>query len=270
MNLNKIKVFYILTMLLLGVSTCFYLFAQDVNSDNKKNNISRIIVNNHEDVQKKIGANFKEIIKEEEKRKAEEEKRKAEEEKRKVEEEKRKVEEEKRRKEAEAKRKAEEAEAKRKAEEAARKKAAEAAKKKEIEKSKNNISTQNCELLFTYEDQLLCYVNNVRVQNGLNKLTLNKNLNKSASIRAKEIVSKFEHVRPNGGRYNTTITISHTYSGENIAAGQTSAKQVFNEWMASEGHKKNILSPNYKQMGIFLHEDPTQRYRYYWCQLFIG
>ena len=254
MNLNKIKVFYILTMLLLGVSTCFYLFAQDVNSDNKKNNISRIIVNNHEDVQKKIGANFKEIIKEEEKRKAEEEKRK-------VEEEKRKVEEEKRRKEAEAKRKAEEA---------ARKKAAEAAKKKEIEKSKNNISTQNCELLFTYEDQLLCYVNNVRVQNGLNKLTLNKNLNKSASIRAKEIVSKFEHVRPNGGRYNTTITISHTYSGENIAAGQTSAKQVFNEWMASEGHKKNILSPNYKQMGIFLHEDPTQRYRYYWCQLFIG
>ena len=255
MNLNKSKVFYILTMLLLGVSTCFYLFAQDVNSDNKKNNISRIIVNNHEDVQKKIGANFKKIIKEEEfKKKAEEEKRKAEEEKRKVEEEKRRK----------------EAEAKRKAEEAARKKAAEAAKKKEIEKSKNNISTQNCELLFTYEDQLLCYVNNVRVQNGLNKLTLNKNLNKSASIRAKEIVSKFEHVRPNGGRYNTTITISHTYSGENIAAGQTSAKQVFNEWMASEGHKKNILSPNYKQMGIFRHEDPTQRYRYYWCQLFIG
>jgi uncharacterized protein YkwD len=41
-----------------------------------------------------------------------------------------------------------------------------------------------------------------------------------------------------------------TALGENIAAGYDTPEQVVAGWMASPGHRANILSPNYTEMGI--------------------
>ncbi len=38
--------------------------------------------------------------------------------------------------------------------------------------------------------------------------------------------------------------------GENVAAGQTSCKLVMGAWMNSAGHKKNILNPAFKNIGV--------------------
>ncbi|MGE0609943.1 MAG: CAP domain-containing protein, partial [Pirellulales bacterium] len=40
------------------------------------------------------------------------------------------------------------------------------------------------------------------------------------------------------------------YAGENIAYGARTAEEVMNMWMNSPGHKTNILSENYQQIGI--------------------
>ena len=39
-------------------------------------------------------------------------------------------------------------------------------------------------------------------------------------------------------------------SGENIAAGQRSPREVFIAWMSSPGHRANILNPSYRDLGV--------------------
>ena len=38
--------------------------------------------------------------------------------------------------------------------------------------------------------------------------------------------------------------------GENVAFGFTSAQSVLDAWMASPGHRANILRPEYRQLGV--------------------
>jgi hypothetical protein len=42
----------------------------------------------------------------------------------------------------------------------------------------------------------------------------------------------------------------YLYAGENLARGFTTAPDTVNAWMASPGHKENILSPKYKDVGF--------------------
>jgi len=57
--------------------------------------------------------------------------------------------------------------------------------------------------------------------------------------------------------------------GENIAAGHNSPEEVVEAWMNSEGHRKNILNPDYSRIGIgYLQSGGT--HSTYWVQLFAG
>jgi uncharacterized protein YkwD len=56
-------------------------------------------------------------------------------------------------------------------------------------------------------------------------------------------------------------------AGENIAMGQDSAEQVMNDWMNSQGHRENILNPNFKKIGVGIHKGADGRL--YWAQMFI-
>jgi len=51
--------------------------------------------------------------------------------------------------------------------------------------------------------------------------------------------------------------------GENVAQGQTSADQVFNSWMNSPGHKKNILNRSFTEYG-------GGRAQLFWTQVFAA
>jgi uncharacterized protein YkwD len=55
-------------------------------------------------------------------------------------------------------------------------------------------------------------------------------------------------------------------SGENIAAGQSTAQSVMASWMNSAGHKANILNCDSTTMGVGIgHGGP---YGIYWTQVF--
>lgn len=48
---------------------------------------------------------------------------------------------------------------------------------------------------------------------------------------------------------------------ENIAQGQRSPEAVLQSWMASQGHRQNLLNPNYRDLGVGYANN-------YWTQVF--
>ena len=54
--------------------------------------------------------------------------------------------------------------------------------------------------------------------------------------------------------------------GENIAAGQRTPAEALTSWMGSEGHRANILMPNYTEIGLGIIADG--RGGYYYTQVF--
>jgi uncharacterized protein YkwD len=61
--------------------------------------------------------------------------------------------------------------------------------------------------------------------------------------------------------------IDWTSIGENIAAGYPTPEAVVAGWMASPGHRANILSPNFTEVGIGL-VSGSGKYGTYWAQEF--
>lgn len=118
--------------------------------------------------------------------------------------------------------------------------------------------------------EVLSLVNQARTQNGLSPLNWNTSLEEAAMIRSKELVNNFSHTRPDGSSCFTVININYYTAGENIAAGQYNAQAVFDSWMNSEGHRANILSENFTDIGISLYSDESSPYKYNWVQIFAG
>lgn len=116
----------------------------------------------------------------------------------------------------------------------------------------------------SYAEQVLYYCNIERKKAGLSPLTLDPKLCSAAEVRAKEIVQCFDHLRPDGRKCFTAMQeagYSYRYAGENIAWGYRSAQSVVEGWMNSPGHKENILSSNFTQLGV-------GKSGTYWVQLF--
>jgi uncharacterized protein YkwD len=109
-------------------------------------------------------------------------------------------------------------------------------------------------------------VNAFREENGKAPLTLNTSLRDSARIRAKEIVEKFDHVRPDGTTWFTVITFPYLTAGENIASGHRTPTAVMGAWMGSPDHRANILNDDFTVIGVGCYE--AEDGRLYWVQLF--
>ena len=126
--------------------------------------------------------------------------------------------------------------------------------------------------LAAYQAEILRLVNAERAEAGVDPLALNTTLCAAAQLRARELPTQFAHTRPDGTQCFTVLEqVGQRYrsAGENIAAGQTSPAQVVNDWMNSEGHRRNILDASFTQLGVgYLRTDSG--YGYYWVQLFIG
>ena len=81
-------------------------------------------------------------------------------------------------------------------------------------------------------------------------------LERVAMKRAVEIALSYDHTRPNGTECFTAYPSGYMAEGENIAAGYMSAAEVFNGWKeenesyGGQGHRRNMLSSNFKAVGI--------------------
>ncbi len=98
-------------------------------------------------------------------------------------------------------------------------------------------------------------VNCARGQNGLAPLFSNALLEVAAQAHAQDMVTNnyFSHTGLNGSTLGSRVTAvgyNWTAVGENIAQGQSTDYQVFNDWMNSPGHRANILSPSYTEIGV--------------------
>lgn len=123
-----------------------------------------------------------------------------------------------------------------------------------------------------YAVEVLGLVNKERKKRGLSALSLDEKLCRAAAERAKETVGLFSHTRPDGTDCFTILEeygIGYRSTGENIAAGQRTAKDVVAGWMNSPGHRANILSSSYEKLGVGLVKT-SSGYGYYWVQLFVG
>ena len=97
--------------------------------------------------------------------------------------------------------------------------------------------------------KVLTLVNKERAKEGLPKLVMDKDLLKAAMQRAAETTVVWDHTRPNGLASGTADPSGKMF-GENIAYGQDSPSFVMYRWMNSSGHRANILSKNFKSIGI--------------------
>ncbi len=124
-----------------------------------------------------------------------------------------------------------------------------------------------------YVNEVLQLVNEARAKEGLPALALDPGLRQAAQVRASECVGTFSHTRPNGASYKTAIAeagVQSGYTGENVATGHTSARQVVQGWLNSPGHRENVLNENFTRIGIGLEKNVGNPYGgYSWAQLFV-
>jgi uncharacterized protein YkwD len=121
-------------------------------------------------------------------------------------------------------------------------------------------------------NEVIALVNEERAAIGLSALSNNSQLTSAANICSPEIAVYWSHTRPNrppdsNSCFTAISGLSYFAAGENIAAGQTSAKEVMEDWMNSDGHKANILKTDFTMIGVscYLYEGT-----YYWVQFFAG
>lgn len=126
--------------------------------------------------------------------------------------------------------------------------------------------------LTSYEQQVFELVNKERSARGLGTLTYNSEVARCARFKSEDMIDKgyFSHTSPTyGSPFNMMEDFGIRFSngGENIAYGQRTAAEVMNSWMNSAGHKANILSAAYTQMGVGVAK--ASNGTLYWTQLFI-
>lgn len=106
-----------------------------------------------------------------------------------------------------------------------------------------------------YENEVIRLVNEIRQQNGLKALTANWELSRVARYKSQDMLDRgyFSHNSPTYGTPFQMIKafgLSYRTAGENIAKGYATPQAVVNGWMNSSGHRANILSASYTQIGV--------------------
>ena len=101
---------------------------------------------------------------------------------------------------------------------------------------------------------VISQINSNRTANGLAPLATDGRLNSSAAAKAAHMAQHdyWAHVAPDGTQpwhFVTSAGYAYVRSGENLAKGFQTSAGVVNAWMASAGHKANILGA-YDDVGV--------------------
>ena len=134
------------------------------------------------------------------------------------------------------------------------------------------ITVPNIDDVKAMENEVIRLVNVERSKKGLGMLKTNWQLSRVARYKSQDMINKgyFSHTSPTYGspfKMMESFGVRFSSAGENIAMGQTSPQSVMAGWMNSPGHRSNILSPSYSEIGVGLAKDRNGRY--YWTQMFI-
>ncbi|ERI90885.1 SCP-like protein [Clostridiales bacterium oral taxon 876 str. F0540] len=122
------------------------------------------------------------------------------------------------------------------------------------------------------ENEVIRLVNIERGKQGLAPVAGNWQLSRVARYKSADMRDKnyFSHYSPT---YGDPFKMMHDFgitfyaAGENIAMGQPTPQSVMTAWMNSQGHRANILNPQYNEIGVGVAK--TQNGTIYWTQEFI-
>lgn len=124
--------------------------------------------------------------------------------------------------------------------------------------------------VLAYEQVVVRLVNAERASYGLPALSIRADLCQYARVKSQDMhdSSYFSHTSPNYGSpfdMMKSFGITYSHAGENIAMGYSTPEAVVSAWMNSEGHRANILSASYTELGVGYVADGG-----YWTQWFVG
>lgn len=122
------------------------------------------------------------------------------------------------------------------------------------------------------ENEVIKLTNQERAKMGLPALKTNWQLCRVARFKSQDMASKnyFSHYSPTYGspfKMMESFGLKFAAAGENIAYGQKSAQEVVKAWMSSPGHRANILSPSFTEIGVGVAKN--NKGVLYWTQMFI-
>jgi len=122
--------------------------------------------------------------------------------------------------------------------------------------------------------QLLELVNRERAANRLPPLRLHPQLQTASHWMAQDMAANeyLDHTDHEGRELEARLTAfeyrEYQVVGENVAAGQVTAAEVMANWMESPGHRSNILSPDFCEIGIGHVQNSAGKFQHYWVQDF--
>lgn len=107
----------------------------------------------------------------------------------------------------------------------------------------------------TYEIQVITLTNQQRTANGCGALTVNGALTNAARGHSREMSARklMTHTGANGSDPADRIAragYSARKWAENVASGQSTPEEVVDAWMASPGHRANILDCGLTDIGV--------------------
>lgn len=139
----------------------------------------------------------------------------------------------------------------------------------------------------TFRQKVVDLVNVERQKQGLPTLKRNSLLDQAAQVHSDDMQQRdyFSHISPEGNNEEKRIKESgylqpffdcacnKSYTvGENLAKGQQTPEEAMTTWMNSPGHRANILSPDFSEIGIAISKITEQNngnfIGYFWVQTF--
>ena len=100
-------------------------------------------------------------------------------------------------------------------------------------------------------------------------------LEKAARTHSREMATRnfFAHRGPDSthvGHRVQAVGYNWRVVGENIFAGIETAKEAVYGWLESPAHCKNIMNPDFTEIGAACERTTTSQYESYWTQVFAS
>ncbi len=125
-------------------------------------------------------------------------------------------------------------------------------------------------------NEVIQLTNQFRQDNGLNALSFDPQLATAAQTHSQNMAIEdfFSHTGINGSNIGDRVDATgydFFTTGENIAAGYSAPEDVVEGWINSDGHRENLLNPDFTEIGVgyfFLENDIGNiNYNHYWTQV---
>lgn len=131
--------------------------------------------------------------------------------------------------------------------------------------------------LDSYESDLVSQVNQFRAGKGLSTLRVSDTLTAAAKWMSVDMATRdyFSHTSSDGRTPTKRMADAgypafSTWTGEDLAAGYTSAAQVLQGWINSPAHYAVLTNPAYRAIGVGRAYGSGSSYGWYWTADFGG